>query len=287
MKIISDILPFYMSELKDYYPEHEIKSLAYISINYLLNMSKSDTIINANKIIGVSVLQNFFSTISDLKKYKPIKYIFSETNFYNNKFFCSNKSLIPRCETEELVDWIINDNKYTVKKYLDICTGGGCIIISLCKNLKGTFNGVDISLDSLSIAKKNNYRNKTNVIFNTIDILDYNARSLLSKFNNKYDVIVSNPPYVLNSEKKQMNKNVLQWEPHLALFVDDDDPFIFYKTIANTAKKILNYDGTLYFEINERFGNEIILLLEKEGYVNIELKKDINDKDRMIKATWK
>ena len=276
-----------MSELKDYYPEREIKSLAYISINYLLNMNKSDTIINAHKIIGVSDLPKFISTVSDLKKYKPIQYIFSETNFYNSNFFCSNKSLIPRSETEELVDWIINDNKYKVKKYLDICTGGGCIIISLCKNLKGTFNGVDISSDALRIAKKNNYRNKTNVIFNTIDILDYNERLLLSKLNNKYDVIVSNPPYVLNSEKKQMNKNVLQWEPHLALFVDDDDPFVFYKTIANTAKKILNYDGTLYFEINERFGNEIILLLEKEGFVNIELKKDINDKDRMIKATWK
>ena len=276
-----------MSELKDYYPEHEIRSLTYISIDYLLNMNKSDTIINANKIIDLANLPKFFSTISDLKKYKPIQYIFSETVFYNSKFFCSNKTLIPRCETEELVDWIINENKYTVKKYLDICTGSGCIIISLCKNLKGTFNGVDISLDVLSIAQKNNYRNKTNVIFNTIDILDNDARSLLSKLNNKYDVIVSNPPYVLNSEKKQMNKNVLEWEPHLALFVDDDDPFIFYKTIANTAKKILNYDGTLYFEINERFGNEIILLLEKEGYVNIELKKDINDKDRMIKATWK
>jgi len=276
-----------MSELKDYYPEHEIRSLTYISIDYLLNMNKSDTIINANKIIDVADLPKFISTISDLKKYKPIQYIFSETVFYNSKFFCSNKTLIPRCETEELVDWIINENKYTVKKYLDICTGSGCIIISLCKNLKGTFNGVDISLDVLSIAQKNNYRNKTNVIFNTIDILDNDARSLLSKLNNKYDVIVSNPPYVLNSEKKQMNKNVLQWEPHLALFVDDDEPFIFYKTIANTAKKILNYDGTLYFEINERFGNEIILLLEKEGYVNIELKKDINDKDRMIKATWK
>ena len=112
-----------MSELKDYYPEREIKSLAYISINYLLNMNKSDTIINAHKIIGVSDLPKFISTVSDLKKYKPIQYIFSETNFYNSNFFCSNKSLIPRSETEELVDWIINDNKYKVKKYLDICTG--------------------------------------------------------------------------------------------------------------------------------------------------------------------
>ena len=133
----------------------------------------------------------------------------------------------------------------------------------------------------------NNNRNETNVNFECVDVLDYEENFPVSKLNDKYDVIVSNPPYVLNSEKEQMNKNVLEREPHLALFIEDEDSLIFYNRIADRARKILNSNGLLYFEINERFGKEIVELLDKKGFVNIELKKDINDKDRMIKAMWK
>jgi len=287
MKIISDILPFFLLELKGFYDDTEIKSLAYISIEHILKMSKSDTLINGYITIEESKIPEIRSTVVFLKKYKPIQYIFNETEFYNSLFYCSSKSLIPRPETEELVDWIVKDNKYDTKDYLDIGTGSGCIIISLCKSLKGTFTGVDISLDALKVAMINNDRNETNVSFETVDIFDYDKDLTRSKLNIKYDIIVSNPPYVLNSEKKQMKKNVLDWEPNIALFVEDDDPLIFYNNIADIAKNILNKNGKLYFEINERFGKEIVELLEKKEFVNIELKKDINDKDRMIKAIWK
>ena len=287
MKIISDILPFFLLELKGFYDDREIKSLAYISIEHILKMSKSNTLVNGNLTIEDCKIAEIKSTVFSLKKYKPIQYIFMETEFYNNLFYCSSRSLIPRSETEELVDWIIKDNKYDTKNYLDIGTGSGCIIISLCKNLKGTFKGVDISLDALKVAMINNDRNETNVSFEALDIFDYDKDLAPSKLNIKYDIIVSNPPYVLNSEKKQMKKNVLDWEPHVALFVEDEDPLIFYNNIANKARNILNKNGILYFEINERFGKEIVELLEKKGFVNIELKKDINDKDRMIKAIWK
>ena len=287
MKIISDILPFFLLELKGFYDDREIKSLAYISIEHILKMSKSNTLVNGNLTIEDCKIAEIKSTVFSLKKYKPIQYIFMETEFYNNLFYCSSRSLIPRSETEELVDWIIKDNKYDTKDYLDIGTGSGCIIISLCKSLKGTFTGLDISLDALKVAMINNDRNETNVSFENLDIFDYDKDLAPSNLNIKYDIIVSNPPYVLNSEKKQMKKNVLDWEPHVALFVEDEDPLIFYNNIANKARNILNKNGILYFEINERFGKEIVELLEKKGFVNIELKKDINDKDRMIKAMWK
>ena len=160
-----------------------------------------------------------------------------ETEFYNNVFYCSSKSLIPRPETEELVDWIVKDNKYDTKDYLDIGTGGGCIIISLCKSLKGTFTGIDISSDALKVAMINNDRNETNVSFETVDIFDYDKDLTRSKLNIKYDIIVSNPPYVLNSEKTD-EKNVLDWEPNIALFVEDDDPLIFYNTSGMIEQKI-------------------------------------------------
>tara|TARA_B100001741_G_scaffold64063_1_gene50577 strand:+ start:19032 stop:19895 length:864 start_codon:yes stop_codon:yes gene_type:complete len=287
MKTISDILPFFLSELQVFYRENEIKSFAYISIKHILNMSKSDTIIHSKKILEEDQILRIKSSISSLKEYEPIQYIFNETEFYKREFYCMYGALIPRPETEELVDWIIRDNKETKKNYLDVGTGSGCIIISLCNNLKGNFTGIDVSRDALRVAISNNDRNETNVNFECVDVLNYEEDFSVSNLNDKYDVIVSNPPYVLNSEKEQMQKNVLDWEPHIALFVEDDDSFIFYNRIADRASKILNKKGLLYFEINERFGKEIIELLEKKGFVNIELKKDINDKDRMIKAMWK
>ena len=203
MKTISDILPFLLLELKDFYPENEIKSLAYISIKHFLNMSKSDTIINADKSIEECKVLGIKSTISSLKEYEPIQYVFMETEFYKSEFYCLYGALIPRSETEELVDWIIKDNKDANKDFLDIGTGSGCIIISLCKNLNGSFTGVDISTDALRVAILNNDRNETNVSFECVDILDYDEDSYVSKLNEKYDVIVSNPPYVLSSEKKK------------------------------------------------------------------------------------
>ena len=291
MKKVSDILPYFLLNLKEFYPDNEIKSFAYITIKYFFDMSKSDTIINSEKKLEDREIMEIKSTISSLKRYEPIQYVFMETEFYGNSFFSISGSLIPRPETEELVDWIIKDNKGTKKHYLDIGTGSGCIIISLSKHLNGSFTGIDVSFDALKVAVANNDRNETDVYFDKFDILKHDLPEgeniLDDSIFYEYDVIVSNPPYVLNSEKEQMSDNVLKWEPHLALFVPDEDPLLFYREIAKKSSKVLNPNGLLYFEINEKFGKEIVKLLEDFGFVNIELKKDINDKDRMVKAVWK
>ena len=211
---------------------------------------------------------------------EPIQYILSETKFYGLSFYTKKGILIPRPETEELVDWIIKDNQGSEKKYLDIGTGSGCIIISLAKNLKGTFDAIDISEKSIRISEENSIKNKVNINLKKTDIL-------CSELKGEWDVIVSNPPYVLRSEKEVMNKNVLNWEPETALFVEDTDPLLFYEEISKKSLTVLRKNGYLYFEINENFGNETIKLLEEIGFVNIELKKDINGKDRMIKAMCK
>ena len=280
MKKVSDILPYFLNELSDLYPENELKSIMYISIDFHLELTKSGTLLQSDKILKNDEILVLINVVDRLKNMEPIQYILSETEFYGLSFYTKKEILIPRPETEELVDWIIKDNKGSNKKYLDIGTGSGCIIISLAKNLKGTFDAIDVSEETIRISDKNIVKNKVNVNLQQKDILH-------SELEGEWDVIVSNPPYVLNSEKELMNKNILNWEPDLALFVEDDNPLLFYKEIAKQASNVLRKNGLLYFEINEKFGKEIINLLEVIGFVNIELKKDINGKDRMVKAMCK
>lgn len=280
MNKVSDILSFFLKELKGCYTENEIRSMFYISIEHILNYSKSDTIISSNVELKEDLKISFIEIVERLLKREPIQYIMMETTFYGLSFFSRRGVLIPRSETEELVDWIINDNESSEKRYLDIGTGSACIIVSLAKNLQGSFYGIDVSQKVLREAKQNIIRNNVDVILDKVDILSSNLIG-------NWDVIVSNPPYVLESEKKYMKKNVLNWEPEIALFVEDSDPLIFYRIIAEQATKVLNKNGILYFEINESFGQKTIDMLDKKGFVNIELKKDINDKDRMVKAIWK
>lgn len=280
MKKVSDILPYFLNELLDFYPQNELKSIMYISIDFHLGLAKSGTILQSERILKDEEISVFINIVDRLQKMEPIQYILSETKFYGLSFHTKKGILIPRPETEELVDWIIKDNQGSEKKYLDIGTGSGCIIISLAKNLKGTFDAIDISEKSIRISEENSIKNKVNINLKQKDILH-------SELKGVWDVIVSNPPYVLRSEKEVMNKNVLNWEPETALFVEDTDPLLFYEEISKKALTVLRKNGYLYFEINENFGNETIKLLEEIGFVNIELKKDINGKDRMIKAMCK
>jgi len=280
MKKVSDILPYFLNELSGLYPENELKSIMYISIDFHLELTKSGTILQSDKILKNDEILVLINIVDRLKNMEPIQYILSETDFYGLSFYTKKEILIPRPETEELVDWIIKDNKGSNKKYLDIGTGSGCIIISLAKNLKGTFDAIDVSEESIRVSDKNILKNKVNVNLKQKDILH-------SELKGEWDIIVSNPPYVLNSEKELMNKNVLNWEPDTALFVEDTDPLLFYKEIAKKSSKVLRNNGFLYFEINEMFGKEVVNLLEEMRFVNIELKKDINGKDRMIKAMCK
>ena len=280
MKKVSDILPYFLNELLDFYPENELKSIMYISIDFHLGLTKSGTILQSERILKDEEISVFINIVDRLKNMEPIQYILSETKFYGLSFYTKKGILIPRPETEELVDWIIKDNQGSEKKYLDIGTGSGCIIISLAKNLKGMFDAIDISEKSIRISEENSIKNKVNINLKKTDIL-------CSELKGEWDVIVSNPPYVLRSEKEVMNKNVLNWEPETALFVEDTNPLLFYEEISKKALTVLRKNGYLYFEINENFGNETIKLLEEIGFVNIELKKDINGKDRMIKAMCK
>lgn len=277
MQKVSNILPYFKSHLKDVSNEREITSWCYIVLKHLLSYNRSDCIINHEKVINSEITKKIDDIITELKNHKPIQYILKETEFYGLKFIVNNHTLIPRIETEELVDWVLKDNFSSV---LDIGTGSGCISIALAKNTNAQITAIDISEEALKLAKKNAEINKVEINFFSLDIL--NAKVLP-----KVDLIVSNPPYVLNSEKVKMTCNILDFEPSLALFVKDEDPIIFYKKIADLAFNNLNTNGKLFFEINERFGSEIILMLSQIGFVDIELKKDLNDKDRMIKAVKK
>jgi release factor glutamine methyltransferase len=274
---VSNIIPYFIKQLSGIADEREIISWAYISIEHCLDYNRSDCIIHAEKQITTSLSDRFKQIIAALKTNKPVQYILGETEFYGLKFIVNEHTLIPRPETEELVDWILKEE---FSSALDIGTGSGCIPIVLAKNTNAIISAIDVSEDALVVAKENAKINGVEINFFRQDILK--TTTLL-----KVDVIVSNPPYVLESEKELMLDNVLEYEPNLALFVADNNPLLFYKKIGELAEKSLNCGGKLYFEINEKYGNEILEMLRKIGFVDIALKKDINDKDRMLKATKK
>ncbi|MCF8298313.1 MAG: peptide chain release factor N(5)-glutamine methyltransferase [Saprospiraceae bacterium] len=280
---IEDIIKYYKTQLTEFYDEKEAESLVKLVVRHYLNLSNTELILNYNKPVNESDMLKIHFAYRDLKAYKPIQYILGETEFYDLKFIVNDNVLIPRPETEELVDWIIKDHKNSNQtlKILDIGTGSGAIAISLKKNLPDSdVTAIDISAKALEVAKINAEKNSVEIIFEELNILGSNAYSKLSKF----DVIVSNPPYVRNSEKSKMQKNVLDYEPQNALFVEDNDPLMFYKAITNFAKTNLNQGGELYLEINEALATETVLLLKEKGFSNIELRQDINWKDRMVKC---
>ena len=276
MNILANILPLFLKEI-DNFSRREIISFAYLSIEKILGFSKSDCILNSNYILSDENISSFEKIIVDIKKNIPIQYILGETYFYNLKFNVNSSTLIPRPETEELVRYILSHNFSSV---LDIGTGSGCIAISIAKNSNASIDAIDNSKEALEIAKSNAILNSVDVNFMFNDVFGISVTK-------KYDLIVSNPPYVLNSEKKYMHQNVIDYEPHNALFVEDSNPLIFYEKIALIASKNLNSNGLLFFEINEKFGEQIIDLLLKLNFVDIELKKDINGRDRIIKSVFK
>lgn len=276
MNILANIIPFFLKEI-DNFSRREIISFAYLSIEKILGFSKSDCILNSNYILSDEDISSFEKIIVDIKKNIPIQYVLGETHFYNLKFNVNSSTLIPRPETEELVRYILSHNFSSV---LDIGTGSGCIAISIAKNSNASIDAIDNSKDALEIANSNAIINSVDVNFMFNDVFGFSVTK-------KYDLIVSNPPYVLNSEKKYMHQNVIDYEPHNALFVEDSNPLIFYEKIALIASKNLNSNGLLFFEINEKFGEQIIDLLLKLNFVDIELKKDINGRDRIIKSVFK
>jgi release factor glutamine methyltransferase len=276
MNKLVNIIPKFLSEINNF-SRREVASFAYLSIEKILGYSKSDCIIHSNQELTNDNIISFENIISDLKQNIPIQYILGEAHFYDLKFKVNSSTLIPRGETEELVQYILLHDFISV---LEIGTGSGCIAVSIAKNSNSKITAIDNSLEALEIAKCNAILNSVKINFVLSDVFNFSDTK-------KYDLIVSNPPYVLESEKKLMDKNVLDYEPHNALFVSNNDPLVYYKEIAKIATNNLNKNGLLFFEINENYSKQIIELLSNLNFVDIELKKDINGRDRIIKSVFK
>lgn len=307
--LIREFKKQFFLELSNLYPETEIQSFFNILIEFKLNLTRVELALQPTIEFNAIDLDFFQKSLIALKKHIPIQYIVGETEFYGLKFNVNKNVLIPRPESEELVDWIIKDYKNTKNlKILDIGTGSGCIAISLAKNLPNAkIFAIDISSEALKTAKNNAQTNNVTVHFIEVDILkldslknvfteeriqspNYNEMTSTAFYpDNKenlqnFDIIVSNPPYVRELEKEQMQANVLANEPHIALFVKNEDPLLFYNKISDLAKSNLTNNGSLYFEINQYLGVETVALLKSKGFKNIQLKKDLHEVDRMVKA---
>ncbi len=275
----------FLSSLSSLYPSEEIQSFFNILSEKYLHLSRIEIALNSEKIISKEDVEKFQKILLRLQNQEPIQYIIGETDFFGLTFKVNKHTLIPRPETEELVDWILLEQKLITHNsqpitILDVGTGSGCIAISLAENLsEAKVSALDISEEALKMARQNAELNKVDVEFFQTDILK--TKSLPRKYN----VVVSNPPYVRELEKKQMQQNVLNYEPDSALYVKDKDPLLFYRVISKLAKDHLQPNGKLFFEINEYLAMELILLLKSEGFQNIEVKKDIFGKDRMIKCS--
>ena len=291
--ILKDYKKAFIEELQSAYDVQEIESFFYIITEFLYQKKRIDLALEPNFPITENEIEKWNSIVNELKKEKPIQYILGETEFYGLRFFVNKSTLIPRPETEELVELIINENsnmKTPNLKILDIGTGSGCIAISLAKNLPNAkVFALDVSEKALEIAKKNSELNEVEINFINESILEVDDLEQLithnSQLTTKFDIIVSNPPYVRNLEKNEIKKNVLDYEPHLALFVEDTDALLFYRKIAQLALKNLAEKGKLYFEINQYLGKETVELLESLGFKHIELIKDVYGNDRMISCS--
>jgi release factor glutamine methyltransferase len=266
------------SELAGLYPVSEIEGFTRIIFEAVYGWSFTEQIVKRHEKISATDFEKIEAIILRLKKYEPIQYIFGETEFYGLKLKVNPSVLIPRPETEELIQWITKSNFHRNSIILDIGTGSGCIALALKSQLKDAeVFGIDISENAVQVARQNATKNKLEVDFFQADILIWNE----FEWKN-FDIIVSNPPYIRESEKLQMHPNVLNFEPENALFVTDADPLIFYKSIAAFAKKHLTKSGMLFFEINENMGLEINEMLVNFGFYDIEIRKDINGKNRMV-----
>ena len=276
----------FINLLEGLYPIEELKSFFYLIAEKQLNLSRINISLQLNYKLTLEEEFNFYQAIDRLRNHEPIQYIIGETEFFGLPMIVNNQVLIPRPETEELVAWIIEDINKKETTILDIGTGSGCIAISLAKRLNNAVvTAVDISKSAIEVAKKNTLINNVNVEFGRVDVLHFEDDiTLQHKWDSKFDIIVSNPPYVRMQEKELMKSNVIDHEPNLALFVEDDDPLLFYRKISQLSKQYLKHNGILYFEINEYLKEEMEELLNETGFNHMELKKDMFGKNRMIKC---
>lgn len=270
---------FIKNELKGLFSPDEINSLTRLILEKEFSIPLADVLTCKFNHLSDAEMQRLSEIVGKLKNSEPIQYILGETDFFGLTFYLDDSVLIPRPETEELVQWIVDLVKNESLKILDIGTGSGCIAVTLAKKLPfAEVHAWDISRDALGVARKNADKNGVHLFLAEKDILQESVS------DEKFDIVVSNPPYVTEFEKGEMQENVLNFEPHLAMFVSDQNALVFYEKIADFALKNLNKGGKLFFEINREKGNQIEMLLQQRGFGNIERQKDISGNERMIKA---
>lgn len=280
IKTLKEAFQNFQSLIQRNYDADEARSISQIVFKEILGYDTIQLILNENDLLPASIFEQLDYIAFQLNEHKPIQYIIGHTEFYELNFEVNENVLIPRPETEELVDWIIKDHREAqALKILDIGTGSGCIPISLKFNLvNADVSTIDVSEYAIAVAKKNALKNNVDLFFIHQDVLE------LEHIDADYDVVVSNPPYVLESEKSEMRKNVLDYEPSIALFVSNADPLVFYRKIINLIELSSKKPTHLYFEINESYAQQLIKLFDTQLWQDIELRKDIRGKDRMLKA---
>lgn len=276
---------YFTDTLKEIYPKTEIDTFFFLLIEEKLNLQRVDSVMHPDFLIIDAILSELKVILKRLLKEEPIQYIIGNTEFYGLPFKVNKNTLIPRPETEELVEWVLKEvTELQIRKIekisiLDIGTGTGCIPISLAKNLSNSsISAIDVSGDALKVAQQNATLNNVEISFLEMDILE------TKELPQQYNLIVSNPPYIRELEKGEIKNNVLENEPHLALFVEDNNPLIFYSKIADLARIHLKKGGILFFEINQYLGKETVEMLKQKDYNTITLKKDLFGNDRMVKA---
>lgn len=296
---LKELKQVFVNSISELYPSEEVQSFFNLLSEKHLGMSRIEMALQPNKAISEENILKFKNAIQRLKNFEPIQYILGETEFFGMPFKVDKNVLIPRPETEELVAWVLEcvSNATDIERsrngttgmfeILDIGTGSGCIPIALASKLpEAKITAVDISKGALEVAKQNALFNKVVINFLEVDILNNMAWNLEFK-NLEFDYIISNPPYIRELEKEQLEPNVLNHEPATALFVKDEDPLLFYRKIAKFSQQYLKENGTLFFEINEYLSKDVCKMLTIEEFKKIEVKKDIFGKDRMVKCNIK
>lgn len=271
------IKDLFKSSLKDLYDAEELVAISRMVFTEVLNLSPSELLLNQDENIKEETQKELIIILERLKQAEPVQYVLRAAWFCDLKFKVNKHVLIPRPETEELVRWILEENKFLTPSILDVGTGSGCIAIALAKQIKkASVSAMEISTEALKVANHNALSHAVEIRFLKDTILQPMDSSM------RYDIIVSNPPYVMQSEKESINKHVLDFEPHLALFVDDNDALIFYKAIIEFADSHLHVGGKLYFEINEAKSQAVVSLFNKRKFKNVTIKKDMQGKERMV-----
>lgn len=271
-------IQYIQKELNGYYSETEIQGFIRLIMDHVCGWNYTEMVLRKNEKLNRSQIDEIKIIVGRLKKYEPVQYIVGETEFFGLKIKVNPAVLIPRPETEELVQWVLDAKMPETSEILDIGTGSGCIALALKSHMKkAKVSAIDISPEAIKVARENARLNKLDVTFIQADILNY--KDITSE---KYDAIVCNPPYIRESEKVDMQPNVLRFEPHNALFVPNNNPLLFYRKVMDFAHYNLKPNGMLFFEMNENLGNDMKQLAEDNGFVRVKIKRDIHKKQRML-----